>query len=88
MLKRSGSPGKSMLVFTEKHAVLNGLKDTGYAAIYDSSKVRHLLKGINMMELDVCKTQGMTSLTLSDDFAATVELILPSPSNLRWRTHS
>jgi hypothetical protein len=31
---------------TEQHLVLNGLKDYGYAGIDDSSKVRHLLKGI------------------------------------------
>jgi hypothetical protein len=33
-------------IHTEQHSVLNGLKDYGYAGIYDSSKVRHLLKGI------------------------------------------
>jgi heptaprenylglyceryl phosphate synthase len=43
-------------IHTEQHSVLNGLKDYGYAVIDDSSKVRHLLKGINTTELDVCKT--------------------------------
>jgi hypothetical protein len=33
-------------IHTEKHSVLNGLKDYEYAGIDDSSKVRHLLKGI------------------------------------------
>jgi hypothetical protein len=33
-------------IHTEKHSVLNGLKDYGYAGIDDSSKVPHLLKGI------------------------------------------
>jgi hypothetical protein len=33
-------------IHTEQHSVLNGLKDYGYADIDDSSKVRHLLKGI------------------------------------------
>jgi hypothetical protein len=33
-------------IHTEQHSVLNGLKDYGYAGIDDSSKVRHLLKGI------------------------------------------
>jgi hypothetical protein len=47
------------------------LKDYGYAGIYDSSKVRHLLKGIKKTELDVCKTQVMASPSLCDDFAAT-----------------
>jgi hypothetical protein len=33
-------------IHTEQHSVLNGLKDYGYSGIDDSSKVRHLLKGI------------------------------------------
>jgi hypothetical protein len=33
-------------IHTEQHSVLNGLKDYGYAGIGDTSKVRHLLKGI------------------------------------------
>jgi hypothetical protein len=33
-------------IHTEQHSVLNGLKDYGYIGIDDSSKVRHLLKGI------------------------------------------
>jgi hypothetical protein len=61
-------------IHTEQHSVLNGLKYYGYARIYDSSKVCHLLKGINTTDLDVCKTQVMISLILRDDFTATVEL--------------
>jgi hypothetical protein len=61
-------------IHTEKKSVLNGLKDYGYARIDDSSKVRHLLKGIKTKELDVCKTQVMDSPTLRDDFASIVEL--------------
>jgi hypothetical protein len=38
-------------IHTEQHSVLNGLKDYGYAGIYDSSKVRHLLKGIKTSTL-------------------------------------
>jgi hypothetical protein len=38
-------------IFTEQHSVLNVLKDYGCAGIYDSSKVRHLLKGIKTTEL-------------------------------------
>jgi hypothetical protein len=37
---------KCVRIHTEQHSVLNGLKDYGYAGIDDSSKVRHLLKGI------------------------------------------
>jgi hypothetical protein len=61
-------------IHTEQYSVLNGLKDYGYAGIDDSSKVRHLLKGIKTTELDVCKMQVMVSPSLRDDFAATVEL--------------
>jgi hypothetical protein len=61
-------------IHTEQHSVLNGLKEYGYSGIDDSSKVRHLLKGINTTELDVCKHQVMAIPTLCDDFTATVEL--------------
>jgi hypothetical protein len=61
-------------IHTEQHAVLNGLKDYRYAGIDDSSKVRHLLKGIKTTELDVCKTHMMAIPSLRDDFAATFEL--------------
>jgi hypothetical protein len=50
------------------------LKDYGYAGIDDSSKVYHLLKGNKEMELDVCKTQVMTSPNLCDYVADNVEL--------------
>jgi hypothetical protein len=33
-------------IHTEQHSVINGLKYYGYAGIDDSSKVRHLLKGV------------------------------------------
>jgi hypothetical protein len=35
-----------VIIHTDQHSVLNGLKDYGYAVIYDSSTVHHLLKGI------------------------------------------
>jgi hypothetical protein len=63
-----------IIIHTEQHSVVNGLKYYGYAGIVDSSKVRHLLKEIKTTELDVCKTQVMASPSLRDDFAATVEL--------------
>jgi hypothetical protein len=50
------------------------LKYYGYAGIDDSSKVRHLLKGIKTTYIDVCKRQVMASPPLRDNFAATVEL--------------
>jgi hypothetical protein len=61
-------------IHMEQNYVLNGLKDYVYAGIYDSFKVRHLLKGTKTTELDVYKTQIMVSPTLPDDFTATVEL--------------
>jgi hypothetical protein len=61
-------------IHTEQHSVLNGFKDYGYAGIDDSSKVRHLLKGIKTTKLDVCKTQVMASPALRDIFYSTVEL--------------
>jgi hypothetical protein len=61
-------------IHIEQHSVLNGLKNYGYAGIDDSSKVLHLLKWIKIKELDIFKTQVMTSPTLRDDSAATVEL--------------
>jgi hypothetical protein len=50
------------------------LKYYGYAGIDDPSKVCHLLKAIKTTELDVCKTQVMSSPTFRDDLAANVEL--------------
>jgi hypothetical protein len=35
-----------VIIYTEQHSVLNGLKDYGHAGIDDSSKVRNFLKGI------------------------------------------
>jgi hypothetical protein len=53
---------------------LSGLKDYGYSGIDECSKVRHLMKGINMMELDVCKANIRYIPTLREDVAGTVEL--------------
>jgi hypothetical protein len=61
-------------IYTEQHSLLNVLKDYRYAGIDDSSKVRHLLKGIKKTELDVYKTQLMTNPSIRDDVASTVEL--------------
>jgi hypothetical protein len=48
------------------------LKDYVYSGIDDSSKVHHLLKGINTTEIGVFKTQVMARPSLRDDFASTV----------------
>jgi hypothetical protein len=61
-------------IHTYQHSVLNGLKEYGYSGIDDSSKVRHLLKGIKTTELDIFKAQVMAIPTLRDEFPATVEL--------------
>jgi hypothetical protein len=60
-----------VIINTEQHFVLDGLKDCGYAGIDESSKVRHLLKGIKTTEVDVCKTQAMPSPISRDDVVAT-----------------
>jgi hypothetical protein len=61
-------------IHTEQHTILNGRKEYGYSVIYDCSKVRHLMKGIKTMELDVCKANIMASPTLRDDLSGMVEL--------------
>jgi hypothetical protein len=61
-------------IHTKHHSVPNGLKDYGYASIDDQSKVRNLLKGIKITELDVCKTQVMAGPSLRNYFASTFEL--------------
>jgi hypothetical protein len=58
----------------EQHPVLNGLTDSGYAGIYDSSKVGHLLKGIKTTDLEVCNTQVMATTSLRDYFASILVL--------------
>jgi hypothetical protein len=75
-------------IHTEQHSILNGLKDYGYSGIDDSSKVCHLLKGINTTELYVCKTPVMTSPTWSYNFAATGELYSTFITQMRLKNHS
>jgi hypothetical protein len=72
-------------IHTEKKSVLNGLKDYGYAGIDDSSKVRHLLKGIKTSELDGCKAQVMASPSLRDDLQPLLNCIPHLSSNGRQR---
>jgi hypothetical protein len=40
-------------IHTEQYSVFKGLKEYGCSVIDDSSKVRHILKGIKTTELDV-----------------------------------
>jgi hypothetical protein len=70
-------------IHTEQYSVLKGLKDYSYSGIGDSSKVRHLLKGIKTPYLDVCKMQVMASPNLRDDSAATVELYSPCTKQMK-----
>jgi hypothetical protein len=74
-------------IHTEQHSALNGLKDYGYSGIDDSSKVRHLLKGIKTTELEVCKVQVMASPTLRDDFPATVDLYSTFIKQMKAENH-
>ena len=61
-------------VHVEQHSVLEGLVEHGYAGIDARSKVRHLLNGIKMEQLDAVKMQVMSSATLRNDFTACVTL--------------
>jgi hypothetical protein len=63
------------------------LNEYGYAGIDDSSKVRHLLKGIKTTELDVCKTQVIASPSLRDDFSATIELYSTYIKHMKAKKH-
>lgn len=58
----------------DQHSILQGLTTHGYAGIDDRSKVRRLMEGIKTTELDVVKTQIMSSATLRSDFDACCNL--------------
>ena len=57
-----------------QHQTLEGLVEHGYAGIDERTKVRYLMDGIKTKDLDVCKTQIISSPTLSVDFDACVRL--------------
>ena len=58
----------------EQHSILTELMDQGYAGIDDRSKVQLLNQGIKTKELDVPKTQILSSAVLRSDFDGAVSL--------------
>ena len=53
----------------EQHTILEGLKEYGYAWMYERSKTRHLLAEIKTTALDSVKTQILRNTELRKDFA-------------------
>ena len=53
----------------ERHTILEGLKEDGYAGMDEGSKTRHLLAGIKTTALDSVKTQILCNAELRQDFA-------------------
>ena len=60
----------------EQHTILEGLKEFGYAGMYEGSKARHLLAGIKTTALDSVKTQILCNAELRQDFAKCVVLFM------------
>ena len=58
----------------EQHAILEGLKEYGYAGMDEGSKTRHLLAGIKTTAFDSVKTQILCNAELRQDFANCVVL--------------
>ena len=58
----------------EQHSILIELMDQGYDRIDDQSKVRLLNQGIKTKELDVPKTQILSTAVLCYDFDGAVSL--------------
>jgi hypothetical protein len=72
--KRRWNFEKYVSMHKEQHSILTELMDQGYAGIDDRSKVRLLNQGIKTKELDVPKTQILSSAVLRSDFDGAVSL--------------
>ena len=72
--KRRWNFEKYVTVHVNQHAILEGLKQHGYAGIDERSKVRHLLAGIKTNALDSVKTRIYSDEKLRQDFEACVNL--------------
>ena len=72
--KRRWNFEKYVKVHIDQHAILEGLREHGYAGIDPRSKVRHLLAGIKTSSLDTVKTRIMSDAQLRNDFDASVNL--------------
>ena len=65
---------KYVKTHVDQHAILTSLVKHGYSGIYDQSKVRHFMDGINTKVLNPVKTQIMVSAALRNYFDARVNL--------------
>jgi hypothetical protein len=63
-----------LLQVTSQHAILEELKEHGYAGIDERSKVQHLLAGIKTGSLDSVKTRIMSDASLRSNFDSCVNL--------------
>ena len=70
----------------DQHTILQSLIQHGYAGINEHSKVRHLLDGIKMNELDTVKGQIWASPTLQNNFDDCVTLFQDFINNKRTAT--
>ena len=55
-------------IHVDQHAILNGLAEHDYSCIDNRRKVRHLMEGIKTRELDLAKTQILSSVPLRRNF--------------------
>jgi len=58
----------------DQHAILNGLREHGYARIDKQTMVRYLTAGIKTTSLDHVKTRIMSDAGLRENFPACVNL--------------
>ena len=66
--------GRYATMHKEQHAILEGLKEYGYAGMGEESKTRHLLAAIRTTALDSVKTHILCNAELRQDFAKCVVL--------------
>ena len=65
---------KYVTLHKDQHSILEGLTEHSYAGIDEHSKVRYLLDGIKMDDLNVIKGQILAMAALRNNFDACVTL--------------
>ena len=65
---------KYVRVHVDQHAILNGLREHGYAGIDKRTMVRYLTAGIKTTSLDHVKTRILSDASLRENFSACVNL--------------
>ena len=65
---------KYVRVHVDQHAILNGLREHGYAGIDKRTMVRYLTAGIKTTSLDHVKTRILSDASLRENFPACVNL--------------